>query len=61
MHGPLPFSQGDRPAPERSDEELVQRARANEPDAIHAIYERYAAAVYRRFTHTWAPIPNARI
>jgi RNA polymerase sigma-70 factor, ECF subfamily len=48
----------DRPGPERSDEELVERARENEPDAIHAIYERYAATVYRRFTHLLGPDPE---
>jgi RNA polymerase sigma-70 factor (ECF subfamily) len=48
----------DRPGRESSDEELVERARANDPDAIHAIYERYAAAVYRRFTHLLGPDPE---
>jgi len=47
-----------RPAPESSDEELVERARQNEPEAIQAIYQRHAAAVYRRFTHLLGPDPE---
>jgi RNA polymerase sigma-70 factor (ECF subfamily) len=53
----LPFAR-DRPAPERSDEDLIERARENEPGAIHAIYERYAGAVYRRLTHLLGPDPE---
>lgn len=34
-----------------SDEELIQRARRDEPSAVQQIYERHAAAVYRRLTH----------
>lgn len=48
----------DRPAPECSEEELVARARQNEPDAIHAIYQRHAAAVYRRLTHLLGADPE---
>jgi RNA polymerase sigma factor (sigma-70 family) len=53
----LSFTRG-QPALERSDEELIERARQNEPDAIQAIYQRYAAAVYRRFTHLVGPDPE---
>jgi RNA polymerase sigma-70 factor, ECF subfamily len=37
--------------PEVSDERWVERARRGEPGAEEAIYERHAAAVYRRLTH----------
>jgi RNA polymerase sigma-70 factor (ECF subfamily) len=37
--------------PEVSDERWVERARRGEPGAVEAIYERHAAAVYRRLTH----------
>ena len=46
----LSFTRG-RAAPESSDEELIERARRNEPEAVQAIYQRHAAAVYRRLTH----------
>ncbi|HEY8925265.1 MAG TPA: sigma-70 family RNA polymerase sigma factor, partial [Polyangia bacterium] len=41
----------ERPAPESSEEELVARARRNEPEAMQALYQLHAAAVYRRLTH----------
>jgi RNA polymerase sigma-70 factor (ECF subfamily) len=34
-----------------SDDELVDRARRDEPGAVEQIYQRHAAAVYRRLTH----------
>jgi RNA polymerase sigma-70 factor (ECF subfamily) len=36
---------------EVSDEDLVDRARRAEPGAVEQIYQRHAAAVYRRLTH----------
>ena len=50
----LSFTRGGA-EPEGSDEELIARARRNEPEAIQAIYQRHAAAVYRRFTHLLGP------
>jgi RNA polymerase sigma-70 factor (ECF subfamily) len=44
--------------PEVSDERLVERARRGEPGAVEAIYERHAAAVYRRLTHLLGPDPE---
>ena len=46
------------PEPEISDERLVERARRGEPGAVEAIYERHAAAVYRRLTHLIGPDPE---
>jgi RNA polymerase sigma-70 factor (ECF subfamily) len=42
---------GDRRGDDASDAELVERARRDEPRALQAIYQRHAAAVYRRLTH----------
>jgi len=53
----LSFTRGGA-EPEGSDEELIARARRNEPEAIQAIYQRHAAAVYRRFTHLLGPDPE---
>ena len=50
----LSFTRGGA-EPEGSDEELIARARRNDPEAIQAIYQRHAAAVYRRFTHLLGP------
>jgi RNA polymerase sigma-70 factor (ECF subfamily) len=50
----LSFTRGGA-EPEGSEEELIARARRNEPEAIQAIYQRHAAAVYRRFTHLLGP------
>lgn len=44
--------------PETADEELLERARRNEPEAVHAIYQRHAAAVYRRLTHLLGADPE---
>jgi len=38
-------------ASDLSDEELIRRARDEEPGAVQQIYERHATAVYRRLTH----------
>jgi RNA polymerase sigma-70 factor (ECF subfamily) len=48
----------ERPAPERSEEELVARARRNEPGAMQALYQLHAAAVYRRLTHLLGADPE---
>ena len=56
-------SQG-RPAPRKvtvadePDEALVERARRNEPGAIELLYDRHAAAVYRRLSHLVGPDPE---
>lgn len=47
-----------RPVPESSDEELVARARREDPDAIQTLYQRHAALVYRRLTHLLGPDPE---
>jgi RNA polymerase sigma-70 factor (ECF subfamily) len=44
--------------PEVSDEELVARARRDEPRAVEQIYARHAAAVFRRLTHLVGPDPE---
>ena len=44
--------------PEVSDERLIERARRGEPGAVEAIYERHAAAVYRRLTHLLGQDPE---
>ena len=41
-----------------SDEELVARARRDEPHALRAIYLRHASAVYRRLTHLLGADPE---
>jgi RNA polymerase sigma-70 factor (ECF subfamily) len=41
-----------------SDEDLVARARRNEPGAVEQIYGRHAAAVFRRLTHLVGPDPE---
>lgn len=46
------------PPPETSDEELIDRARHNQPEAIQALYQRHAGAVYRRLTHLLGPDPE---
>ena len=48
----------ERPAPESSEEELVARARRNEPEAMQALYQLHAAAVYRRLTHLLGADPE---
>jgi len=48
----------ERPAPERSEAELVARARVNEPEAMQALYQLHAAAVYRRLTHLLGADPE---
>ena len=48
----------ERPAPESSEEELVARARRNEPEAMQALYHLHAAAVYRRLTHLLGSDPE---
>jgi RNA polymerase sigma-70 factor (ECF subfamily) len=48
----------ERPAPESSEEELIARARRNEPEAMQALYQLHAAAVYRRLTHLLGPDPE---
>ena len=37
--------------PDVPDEELIRRARDDQPGAVQQIYERHAATVYRRLTH----------
>jgi RNA polymerase sigma-70 factor (ECF subfamily) len=49
---------GDRRGDEASDAELVERARRDEPRALQAIYQRHAAAVYRRLTHLLGADPE---
>jgi RNA polymerase sigma-70 factor (ECF subfamily) len=44
--------------PRVSDEALIEGALRGEPGAIQAIYERHAAAVYRRLTHLLGPDPD---
>ena len=47
------------PSPESSsDEQLIERARRNEPDAIQSIYQKHAGTVYRRLTHLPGPDPE---
>lgn len=45
------WSGPEQPTSDVSDDELIQRARRDEPGAVQQIYERHAAAVYRRLTH----------
>jgi len=48
----------DDAGPDVSDEDLVARARRDQPGAVEQIYERHAAAVYRRLTHLIGPDPE---
>ena len=48
----------ERPAPESSEDDLVARARHNEPEAMQALYQLHAAAVYRRLTHLLGADPE---
>ena len=48
----------DAAGADASDDELLQRARRDEPGAIQQIYERHAGAVYRRLTHLVGPDPE---
>ena len=48
----------ERPAPECSEDELVARARRHEPEAMQALYQLHAAAVYRRLTHLLGSDPE---
>ena len=41
-----------------SDEDLLQRVRRDEPGAVQQLYERHAAAVFRRLTHLVGPDPE---
>jgi RNA polymerase sigma-70 factor (ECF subfamily) len=48
----------DDAEPGVSDEELVARARRDEPRAVEQIYGRHAAAVFRRLTRLVGPDPE---
>lgn len=48
----------DVAGPSVSDDDLVARARRDEPGAVEQIYARHAAAVFRRLTHLVGPDPE---
>jgi len=45
-------------ADDAPDEDLLRRARRDEPGALQQLYERHAGAVYRRLTHLVGPDPE---